>query len=129
MLGISNPAEDEAFDYGLHLINAILTESGYTLSHWASMPQSNIDWNCRITNILIAEQMDYDLLQERHSAEENVSHFNEEQHQAFDAIMHAVNIQTATVLGKHSSTTLYHMQYVLNSGLSSVWPPQASPLY
>lgn len=59
-LGIRNPSEDEVYDYGLHLINKLLLQVGLSLEHWPSMPISVIDWDHRIINPLIAEQLDYD---------------------------------------------------------------------
>jgi hypothetical protein len=35
---ISNPTTQRIHDYGLHLINNILMESGYTLQHFPNMP-------------------------------------------------------------------------------------------
>jgi hypothetical protein len=81
--GISNPTDDDIFDYGLHLINTILSESGYNLAQWPSVPQPVIDWSNRIINPLIAEQMNYDHVQENILAQDNISQLDEDQQSAF----------------------------------------------
>ena len=50
--------------YGLYLIDKLLQESGHSLSEWKSMPQWKGNWNQRLLNPLIAEQLAYNAAQE-----------------------------------------------------------------
>jgi hypothetical protein len=58
-LGIQNPSENDIFDYGLHLLDNILHDSGRSLAEWPSMPLSQQDWNILAVNHLIAKQLNY----------------------------------------------------------------------
>ena len=53
-LGCSNINENDIYDYGLHLIDDILRDSGHALSDFPSMPQSVINWSDTINNRLIS---------------------------------------------------------------------------
>jgi hypothetical protein len=85
------PTENDAFDYGLFLLNKILNEQSRSLSDFPSMPMFQIDWDAHVDNLLIAEQLDYDKVEERARAEHNMALLNEEQRNAFDKIMASVN--------------------------------------
>jgi hypothetical protein len=56
-LGINNASTDDIYDYGLHLIDNILHESGHTLSDWPSMPSIRHEWEQYSINKMIAEQL------------------------------------------------------------------------
>ncbi|EAU91301.2 hypothetical protein CC1G_13042 [Coprinopsis cinerea okayama7 len=71
-LGFENPVDNLIYDYGLYLIDTILEQSGYSLSHWPSMPRWTENWREITDNPLIAEQCRYNQatlqheLQQRH---------------------------------------------------------------
>src|SRR5260370_42246402 len=58
------PTEEEIHDYGLYLIDQLLSQSGKRLQDWDSMQQVIGDWGAALQNLnpLILEQRDYDLL-------------------------------------------------------------------
>ena len=37
-MGIQDPSNDDVYDYGLHLLDNILCDSGRSLAEWPSMP-------------------------------------------------------------------------------------------
>nr|GAT43574.1 transcriptional factor B3 [Mycena chlorophos] len=55
--------QDDAYDYGLYLLNDL----GKSLDEWADMPQPQINWEheADIANPLIADQLNYDLNEQR----------------------------------------------------------------
>ncbi|KAJ7346919.1 hypothetical protein DFH08DRAFT_619002, partial [Mycena albidolilacea] len=61
------------------LLNKILNEQSRSLSDFPSMPMFQIDWDAHVDNPLIAEQLDYDKVEERARAEHNMALLNEEQ--------------------------------------------------
>ena len=54
-IGITNPPQEDVYDFGLFLLDKALQESGHTLDNWPSMPKSQHDWNELVVNPLIAE--------------------------------------------------------------------------
>ncbi|KZV84196.1 hypothetical protein EXIGLDRAFT_624670, partial [Exidia glandulosa HHB12029] len=84
------PSDDEVYDYGLYLIGEALHHHGKLLAHF-ELPQPVGDWAAHVElNRLIAEQLNFDVDEQRTKAEENQARFNDEQRTAFDAIMEAV---------------------------------------
>jgi hypothetical protein len=90
-LGVLNPSEADVFDYGLHLLDKILRQSGKCLKEdFPSMPTSREDWDRYAVNPLLAEQFNYDRDAERAKATERVPQLNPEQRHAFDRITGSV---------------------------------------
>jgi hypothetical protein len=85
------PTSDDAYDYGLFLLNKILNEQGRSLKDFPSMPTFQIDWDAHVDNPLIAEQLDYDREEEGRRAEHNIALLNEEQRDAFEKIIASVH--------------------------------------
>lgn len=56
---IPNPTDHRIYDYGLFLLNGILSESGYSLEHFPKMPLSRENWTHVNRNYLITEQLNY----------------------------------------------------------------------
>lgn len=88
-MGREDPVDDDVFDYGLFLLNEILQESGHSL-HEFDMPLPQQDWNMQALNPLIAEQLDYNNVEERERANANVEKLNEEQKSAYAKIVESV---------------------------------------
>ena len=44
-MGFQNPSDDNVYDYGLHLLDYILCDSGRSLAEWPSMPLPQQNWN------------------------------------------------------------------------------------
>lgn len=93
--GRENLSEEQIYDFGLHLLNKLLEESGKSLSDWPTMPQPQHDWSNHYFNPLIAEHLDYDPVNERTRHEERVQTLNEEQHAAYRTVIASVNSNNA----------------------------------
>ena len=89
-LGRSIIAHDDIYDYGLHLIDNILRDSGHTLADFPTMPQPSSDWDDTIHNRLISQQRNYDFNAEAVAAERLMKSLNADQQNAFDSIWHSI---------------------------------------
>ena len=89
---IPNPSPDCIRDYGLHLINGILAESGYILLHFPKMPISHENWTHVNGNYLITDQLNYDYDQETQSFCQHMENVQSvpEQLDAYQRIVNAV---------------------------------------
>ena len=98
-----NPTEEDVFDYGLYLIDKLLSSSSGNkgLEHWPTMPQPQQNWALDIGNHLIAEQLGYDAEEQTHLADEHIPKLNEEQQKAFDEIIEAVNTKSGQIFFLH----------------------------
>ena len=89
--GFENPVEDDAYDYGLFLLDQILQQSGQSLEgNFPSMPLSLTDWRRQTGNQLLSEQLDYNCEQQSEMATTRETSLNLEQRQAYDKIIHSV---------------------------------------
>lgn len=90
-LGFENSTEEDAYDYGLFLIDQILRQSGQSLEgNFSSMPTSLTDWQRQTENPLISEQLDYDHGQESEMAAMCEISLNLEQQEAYNKIIQSV---------------------------------------
>ena len=64
---VPNPTPERVYNYGLFLLNSLLTESGYCLENFPKMPISEQNWNRVNGNYLITEQLCYDVASETQS--------------------------------------------------------------
>jgi len=116
------PSEEEIQDYGLYLIDQLLSQSGKRLQHWDSLPQVTGDWGTILQNLnpLIAEQRDYDPQEQANLAEQHIANLNPDQHSAFDKITSAVTNTTGEIFFLHGpggtgktylyNTLCYHLR-------------------
>ncbi|KAF7372308.1 ATP-dependent DNA helicase [Mycena venus] len=88
-MGFENPTDNDAYDYGLFLLNGILQEAGRTLTDF-EMPVPERDWTAVGDNPLIAEQLDYNQAEERAQADANFARMNPEQKDAFNRVIESV---------------------------------------
>jgi hypothetical protein len=58
-----NPTPEEIRDYGLFLMEQLLSPSGKTLKDFQGMPQVTGNWEANLHNRLIIEQQQYDSAQ------------------------------------------------------------------
>ena len=89
---IPNPTTDCICDFGLYLLNGILTESGYSLDNFPKMPLPCGNWSHLNDNHLIMEQLNYDNdleLQSYQQLMENLQTVPEQLH-AYKQIVHTV---------------------------------------
>ena len=84
-------SEEDAYDYGLYLIDKMLQESGKSLAaNWPTMPQPQQPWEHRAFNPLIAEHLSYDRGTESRKAVANVALLNEGQLAAYTTAMDSI---------------------------------------
>ena len=89
-LGRTNTTQNDVYDFGLHLIDNILHDSGHALSDFPSMPQSVINWSNTIRNRLITQQINYDSHSESITAHQLMSSLNADQRLAFEKIWRSI---------------------------------------
>ena len=98
---IQQPSQDEVHDYGLYLIDNLLSDTGKRLHDWDSMPQVVRDWGCHLGNRLIQEQRDYDEDDQHANAAQHIANLNPDQQAAFDRTISAVMNQTGEIFFLH----------------------------
>ncbi|KAF8798910.1 hypothetical protein BYT27DRAFT_7104078, partial [Phlegmacium glaucopus] len=89
-LGRTTVTETDVYDFGLHLIDDILHDSGHALSEFPSMPQPAYNWTNITSNRLIAQQLDYDSHSEETTASSLTSSLNVDQEHAFNQILQSI---------------------------------------
>jgi PIF1-like helicase/Helitron helicase-like domain at N-terminus len=85
-----DPTEEQIFDYGLYLIDCILSKMGKRLSDFPPMPLPQHQWQA-LGNLLLQEELDYDVYDLTLDVEVRYASFNEEQKLAYDAVMASVD--------------------------------------
>jgi len=83
-------SDEEIYDFGLHLINEILQDSGHTLSDIPSMPRPVRNWSTTLRNRLIAQQLNFDPNSESILAKENINSLTADQQIAFERIWRSI---------------------------------------
>lgn len=89
-LGRTNIMQNDIYDYGLHLIDDILHDSGRALSDFPCMPQSVLNWSDMVHNRLISQQMNYDSNSEAFQAHNLMLSLNDDQRAAFQRIWQSI---------------------------------------
>jgi hypothetical protein len=85
-----DPSDEDISDYGLFLIDRLLSQFNKSLKDWMDLPQVQQQWAAAVLNPLIAREQDYDADHQAHLAEQRVTLLNQEQRFAFDQIIRAV---------------------------------------
>ena len=84
---------EEAYDYGLFLIDGLLSGLGKSLAiHFPTLPVPVIPWDryAQVSNQLMREQLAYDVLLEARKFENNSRLLNDDQRHAFEQIEDSV---------------------------------------
>ena len=89
-MGITDPPEEDVYDFGLFLLDKALYESGHSLNNWPSMPKPQNDWNELVVNPLIAEQLNYDRNSLHADLNSRLPRLNDDQRNAFTQITDSV---------------------------------------
>lgn len=89
-LGRTVLTETDIYDFGLHLIDNILQDSGHSLSDFPSMPRSQLNWTSTLNNRLISQQMNFDPEAENTIAHRLLSTLNNDQQQAYQQIWKSI---------------------------------------
>ena len=89
---INNPTNDQVFDYGLFLINQILSDSGYDLRNFPHMPLPVENWSTVTGNLFIADQLSYNSEKERALFRQHLENVQQvpEQLDAFNTIVDSI---------------------------------------
>ena len=83
--------QNDIYDFGLHLMNDILHDSGHTLSNFPSMPHPLLNWSDALNNHLVSQQLNYDPEIESNTAHQLTSSLNDDQHHAFQEIWQSIS--------------------------------------
>ena len=83
-------SQTEIHNFGLHLIDNILHDSGHALSDFPTMPQSQHNWSTTIHNRLILQQMNYDSNRKASAALQLTSSLNNDQQHVFQRIWQSI---------------------------------------
>jgi hypothetical protein len=100
---IPNPTLDEAFDYGLYLLQKILSRFGKSLSNFVGMPAIVGDWGVIATNPLLQQQLSYDQEELAGFVAQHLQMFNLEQRAVYDAVMASVDGSLGKRIFLHSA--------------------------
>ena len=100
---IAHPSDEEVYDYGLYLLNKILSKSGKSLEDFADMPKPQRDWDAVADNLLLAEQLDFDRVALREMATARSATFNPEQRAVYNAVMESYHQGSGKAFFVHSA--------------------------
>ena len=89
-LGRTIVTEMQIYDFGLHLLDDILHNSGHSLSDFPSMPQPLLNWTDSLNNRLISQQRNYDPQIEGSAAQHLLTSLNDDQRYAFEKIWQSI---------------------------------------
>src|SRR6267142_1911064 len=98
-----NPTPEEIRDYGLYLIEQLLSPSGKSLKDFQGMPQVTGNWEANLHNHLIAEQQQYDSAQQAQLAADFIAKLNPDQQAGFDKITSAVTTKSGEIFFLHGA--------------------------
>ena len=102
----AEPSEAQVYDYGLYLINGLLSHSGKSLQNCGNMPQVHENWGAILGNPLIAEQLQYNPEEQAVLAAECVDKLNVDQHDAFNKITSAISTKSGDIFFLHGAGVL-----------------------
>jgi hypothetical protein len=90
---IANPTADRVYDYGLFLLNRILSDSGYSLQNFPHMPLCTENWVAINANSFIADQLGFNAEEQNDLFLQNFANVQQvpEQLHAFNSILYAVD--------------------------------------
>jgi hypothetical protein len=98
-----NLTPKEIRDYGLYLIEQLLSPSRKTLKDFQGMPQVTGNWEANLHNCLIAEQQQYDSTQQAQLVVQCIAKLNPDQQVNFDKITSAVTTKSGEIFFLHSA--------------------------
>ena len=99
--GITEPTDAQVQDYGLFLIDKLLSQTGKRLQDWACMPHIEGNWEEVFGNRLIMEQREYHTPGLAQEAAEHIATFNQDQSAAFERITSAVSNGSGQIFFLH----------------------------
>ncbi|XP_052177595.1 uncharacterized protein LOC127791659 [Diospyros lotus] len=90
LFAISNPTEAQIKDYGLHLLNQMLHESGKSLIDFPPMPQPTANWSAVVGNRLIFEHRQLQSEAQQTDPQISIDCLNNGQRNAYNTITSSV---------------------------------------
>jgi hypothetical protein len=113
-LGRTAVTEMNVYDFGLHLIDSILHDSGHSLSDFSSMPLPQLDWSSTTHNRLISQQLNYNIPFEESLSSQLSASLNTDQRLAFQTIWSSITHKLGKLFfidgfGGCGKTYLYQM--------------------
>ena len=99
--GIAEPTDAQVQDYGLFLIDKLLSQTGKRLQDWDCMPHIEGNWEQVFGNHLIMEQREYHTEGLAQLAAEHIATFNQDQSAAFERITSAVSDKSGQIFFLH----------------------------
>ena len=96
-----NPSDAQVQDYGLYLIEKLLSHSGKCLKDWDSLPQVVGNWGQADGNPLILEQRDYDPEMQADLARQRIPTLTQDQRVAFEKITSAISTRSGETFFIH----------------------------
>ena len=111
---IDHPSQDQVYNLGLYLLDAILKSLGKSLSNFRPMPEPVFNWDLHTGNALITEQLDYNRKHESNTAATMVPQLNPKQQLAYNQILSTVVSNSGGIFflsgpGGTGKTFIYHV--------------------
>jgi hypothetical protein len=120
LANLPDPSEAQIQDYGLYLIDKLLSHTGKRLTEWTTMPEVVENWALLLGNHLIQEQHQYDPEEQARLATQCIASLNPDQHSAFDKITTAITTTSGEIFFLHGpggtgktylyNTLCYHLR-------------------
>ena len=92
LFDVLDPTEEQVCDYGLYLINDILSRNGKNLSNFPPMPLPERNWDVIQGNPLIFEELNYDRDQLQDFVAAGVTTLNHDQKVVYDKVTESCNL-------------------------------------
>jgi hypothetical protein len=89
--GIMDPHEEDVFDFGLFLLENILSQNGISLCNYPSMPCPITDWDALDKNPYLSEQYAYEPCHKESLALNHICLLNSDQLSAFNSCLLSVS--------------------------------------
>jgi hypothetical protein len=89
-LGFCNTSQEMVEDYGLYLIERTLIWGSNKSMRDVGMIAPSHDWDSLLSNPLLQDHLQFDAAEEERQLLETLPLLNEEQHLAFDCVMHSI---------------------------------------
>jgi hypothetical protein len=99
--GFTEPTDAQHQDYGLFLIDKLLSHHGKRLQDWETMPLIEGNWGQVFGNRLMLEQQDYFTPELAGQAAERIATFTPDQSTAFEKITSAVSTRSGEIFFLH----------------------------
>ena len=101
-LHIPQPTQEQVYDYGLYLIDQELQQHGKSLQIFPTMPRPQHNWGVQQGNLLINEQLAYDVQEQQQIVDTGLPTLNVQQRDLYHAVMNSVHSSLGSTFFLHS---------------------------